>query len=109
MRQVRDDAEMDDSTLFTVSLPQAWKDPCFQNFFDGRFAVPTGNSLQPFHPFLDERGHMRMKYLVEQRLFPAEVIPYQSKMNACTRRYVTDGNLPETSRKPFVENNASAD
>jgi hypothetical protein len=50
-----------------------------------------------------------MKYLVEQRLFPAEVIPYQSKMDACMRRYVTDGNLPETSRKPFVENNASAD
>ena len=96
MGQICDDAEVNHSALLVVSLPQAWKDPCRQNFFDRRFAAVTGNSLQPFHPLLDQRRCVRMKYLVEQCLFPAEVIPHQCKMDARMRRNITNGNLPES-------------
>ena len=45
VRQIRDYVEVDNPALFMVSLPQARKDPCFQNFFNGRFSALTGNNL----------------------------------------------------------------
>jgi hypothetical protein len=94
VRQIRDYVEVDNPALFMVSLPQARKDPCFQNFFHRRLAAFMHNRLQLFHPLLDEWSHVRTKYFVKQCSLPAEVIRYQSKIDACARRYVTNGNFP---------------
>ena len=96
MGQICDDAEVNYSAFFMISLPKAWKNPCSQNFFNGRFAAAMGNHFQLLHPLLDERSYMRTKHLVEQRLFPAEVILYQCKMDTCMRGNITNGNLPES-------------